>query len=120
MNLLQNAVHAAQGSGEIVITAHRAEDWDILTLQDSGPGIQEGARPRLFEPLFTTKAKGTGLGLTISRQIIERHGGSIELAEPPARGAAFRIRLPRRRPEATASTRPDGEVATMPRPLDNS
>ena len=53
-------------------------------------------REQVFEPLFTTRAKGTGLGLTICRQIVERHGGTIELGADPSRGAVFEIRLPER------------------------
>jgi signal transduction histidine kinase len=63
-------------------------------MQDTGPGIPPEAREHIFEPLFSTKAKGTGLGLTICRQIIERHGGSIDLVDRPC-GAAFSIVLPR-------------------------
>ena len=51
-------------------------------------------RDRIFEPLFTTKAKGTGLGLAICRRILERHGGSIDLADGSPKGAIFRVRLP--------------------------
>ena len=53
-------------------------------------------REEIFEPLFTTKAKGTGLGLAICRQLIERHGGRLELTDADASGAAFHIQIPRR------------------------
>jgi signal transduction histidine kinase len=68
--------------------------WDIITVQDGGPGVPLDVRDHLFEPLFSTKTKGTGLGLTICRQIVEKHGGTLTLVES-TRGAAFRITLPR-------------------------
>lgn len=94
-NLFTNAVQSMRHSGEIRIDAHRTDDYDVILFSDDGEGVSPVDRGRLFEPLFTTKAKGTGLGLTICRQIIERHGGSIDLIENSPRGAVFRIRLPR-------------------------
>jgi PAS domain S-box-containing protein len=93
-NLLTNAVQAMAGQGEIVITGCRDGRQDVITVQDDGPGIPLETRARMFEPLFSTKAKGTGLGLTICRQIIEKHGGTIALVESTP-GAAFRLVLPR-------------------------
>jgi signal transduction histidine kinase len=93
-NLLTNAVQALEGTGEIVIRGQRDEMWDIITIQDDGPGIPLDVRERLFEPLFSKKTKGTGLGLTICRQIVEKHGGTLTVVES-TRGAAFRITLPR-------------------------
>ena len=93
-NLLINAVQALEGTGEIVIHGQRDETWDSITVQDDGPGVPPGVRDRLFEPLFSTKTKGTGLGLTICRQIVEKQGGTLTLVES-TRGAAFRITLPR-------------------------
>jgi len=95
-NLIKNAVEAMGHSGEVQVRAGREPGWDTITIRDTGPGIPQGVRNTLFEPLVTTKAGGTGLGLAICRQVVESHGGSIELAEgPPGQGAAFRIRLPR-------------------------
>jgi PAS domain S-box-containing protein len=94
-NLLTNAVQAMGGPGEITLNARRSIDYDVITVQDSGLGIAAEHRDLVFEPLFTTKAKGTGLGLTICRQIVERHGGTIDLLNREGRGAAFSLRLPR-------------------------
>ncbi len=94
-NLVRNAVQALDRRGEILVTAARSLDHDTIVLQDDGPGIPPNLRERVFEPLFTTRTKGTGLGLTICRQIIERHGGIIEVVDHTGRGASFRIRLPR-------------------------
>lgn len=94
-NLLSNAAQALEGKGEIVIAARQEKACREIDVRDNGPGVAADHRDRLFEPLFTTKAKGTGLGLTICREIIQRHGGSIELVDTDQPGAAFRIRLPR-------------------------
>ncbi len=94
-NIMLNAIQVMDGIGDITVTARRNADYDTISVRDSGPGVAAEDRERVFEPLFTTKAKGTGLGLTICRQIIERHGGTIELLEHGGRGAAFCIRLPR-------------------------
>lgn len=94
-NLVANAVEAMDGGGEIVVEAAREADGDSIVLRDTGPGVAQEIRESVFEPLVTTKAKGIGLGLTICRQIIERHGGGIELIDEDKPGAAFRIRLPR-------------------------
>jgi signal transduction histidine kinase len=93
-NLLANAIQALKGTGEIIIHGQRDETWDIITVQDDGPGVPPDVRDRLFEPLFSTKTQGTGLGLTICRQILEKHRGTLTLVESP-RGAAFCITLPR-------------------------
>jgi len=94
-NILLNAIQGMEGKGDITVDARRSADYNTITVRDSGPGIAAEDREQVFEPLFTTKAKGTGLGLTICRQIIERHGGTIDLLEHEGRGAAFCIRLPR-------------------------
>lgn len=95
LNLASNAVQAMDGRGSLTIQAQRNEAWDIITVRDTGPGVKPEHRDRLFEALFTTKAKGTGLGLTICRDVVERHGGSIDLIDEDRPGAAFRVRLPR-------------------------
>jgi signal transduction histidine kinase len=65
------------------------------TLRDNGPGIPPDVLPRIFEPLFTTKNFGVGLGLPTVRQIVELHGGTIDAESRPGAGAAFTIWLPR-------------------------
>lgn len=94
-NLLTNAVQALKRSGEIRIDAMSADGYDTIIVRDSGDGVPADERERLFEPLYTTKAKGTGLGLTICRQIVERHGGTIDYLDDGVPGAAFRVRVPR-------------------------
>jgi len=92
-NLMTNAVQAMPNGGALSITGEEQPGYVMITVQDSGSGVPATARDRIFEPLFTTKAKGTGLGLAICRQIIERHGGTIELGDS-SYGAKFVIRLP--------------------------
>ncbi|HVY61604.1 MAG TPA: protoglobin domain-containing protein [Planctomycetota bacterium] len=93
-NLLSNAADAA---GEVRVTG-RAEDGHVaLVVSDSGPGIAPSVRARLFEPLVTTKAKGTGLGLALCRRLAQANGGSIRVLDAgagPLPGAAFEVRLP--------------------------
>ena len=93
-NLFANAVQAMDGGGEIGVDARHRNNYDEIIVRDHGPGVPTEYRGQLFEPLFSTKAKGTGLGLTICHQIIEHHGGTIELIEAEGGGAAFEIRLP--------------------------
>jgi len=95
INLGRNAVQAMAGKGELSIEASRSATCDVIIVRDTGPGVPGDVREELFEPLVTTKAKGTGLGLTICRQIVDRHGGTIELMENEGPGAAFQISLPR-------------------------
>jgi signal transduction histidine kinase len=92
-NLLANAAQAVGLEGEIRIQAWLEGDEGVISVRDSGPGVAEDHADRIFEPLFSTRPRGTGLGLTICRDIIERHGGTIELGHTGP-GAEFLIRLP--------------------------
>jgi two-component system sensor histidine kinase HydH len=92
-NLLLNASQAMDGRGQIWMEARRQGHEVILRLRDDGPGIPEDIRTRVFEALFTTKAKGSGLGLALCRRIAEAHGGTVGL-EPVPRGACFLVTIP--------------------------
>jgi signal transduction histidine kinase len=100
LNIVLNGLQASPEGGVVTITMVREEPepggtaWVELVFTDTGPGIPEEAADKIFEPFFTTKEGGTGLGLIITRKIIEAHGGRITVVSPPGRGAAFRIRLP--------------------------
>jgi signal transduction histidine kinase len=87
MNLLNNALQAIDYRGTVEIAAERREEWIVVSVIDSGPGVPEDIRDRIFEPFFTTKGhgEGMGLGLDISRKIAEKHGGRIELESEPGR-----------------------------------
>ena len=100
MNLLVNAVHAIRGEGTLTIRTSRNADRAVVEVADTGVGISEENLARVFEPGFTTKGKrvGMGLGLLITRQIIERHGGSISVRSTVGRGTTFTVELPLRLP----------------------
>jgi signal transduction histidine kinase len=72
-----------------------------LEVEDTGPGLLPDARSHLFEPFYTTKVTGTGLGLSTSRRIVEAHGGTIEVLDAPGGGACVRVCIPEPEPEAT-------------------
>lgn len=95
INLILNAADAmSPEGGDLRITARTWEDSIELLFQDSGKGIASEEQPNIFEPFFSTKDGGTGLGLTVSYNIITAHGGSLELLTERAPGACFRILLP--------------------------
>ena len=97
-NIMTNAREAMCEGGQIRIAARPDGDMDAIIIADDGPGVPPEHRDQLFEPLFTTKPQAAGLGLTICRQIVERHGGRMELLANAGPGAAFHIRLPREAP----------------------
>jgi PAS domain S-box-containing protein len=99
LNLLRNAIDAMAtanaGQRSITVAARRqGSDAVLISVTDSGPGISPEVAGRLFEPFVTTKATGMGMGLSISRSIIEAHGGSLRLVRAGDRGAAFAFDLP--------------------------
>ena len=100
--LVQNAVEAMQGKGRIEIVARRAGDFDQIQVRDSGPGFSAENVADVFEPLFTTKRGRSGLGLARCRQILDRHGGRIEVVAGHEGGGAVRISLPRKAVPTTA------------------
>src|SRR2546423_83539 len=92
-NLLRNAAEAMQGRGAIEVAVTRDGSGLVVTIADHGPGVRDELRQQVFEPYFTTKQDGTGLGLALVRQTIEAHGGTISVADPPGGGATFSIVL---------------------------
>jgi PAS domain S-box-containing protein len=95
-NLILNAVQAMGARGRITVDATSEANFDTIRVKDEGPGVPGEIRSRIFEPLVTGKAKGSGLGLSICRQIAESHGGRIDLLRSGDAGAEFEVRLPRR------------------------
>jgi signal transduction histidine kinase len=93
-NLLNNAIDAVHQGGRVeATTGRRANGWPYVTISDNGPGISDNQRHHLFEPHFTTKEGGTGLGLFMSYGIVREHQGQL-LNEPSRRGAVFTVVLP--------------------------
>src|SRR5262245_2123003 len=93
-NLLVNGAHAVQGSGTIHVAVRPTGGACRITVRDEGPGIPADVRGRIFKPFFTTKARGTGLGLPTAKRIIEAHGGTIAIECPPEGGTIVTIQLP--------------------------
>lgn len=94
VNLLMNSGQAMHGHGRIQVSARRADRFIELRIIDEGPGIPLDVREHLFEPFFTTRPRGTGLGLATTRRILEAHGGNIELLWPPEGGTTAVMRFP--------------------------
>jgi PAS domain S-box-containing protein len=95
VNLIVNAVDAMPKGGKLEISCERASDKLRLKFTDNGTGMPEDVRQKIFDPFFTTKgAQGTGLGLSVSYSIIERHEGSISVSSEPGSGTVFLIELP--------------------------
>jgi signal transduction histidine kinase len=93
-NLYRNAAEAMQGRGAIDVTVAADDGGLVVTIADHGPGIPAELRQRVFEPYFTTKADGTGLGLALVRLSLEAHGATINVSETPGGGATFSIVFP--------------------------
>lgn len=96
LNLVRNAVDAMNGAPGscLTITAARAGDRVSIAVSDTGPGLPESLRANLFQPFTTTKPDGLGVGLSISRTIVEAHGGELTAESPPEGGAVFRFSVP--------------------------
>lgn len=94
-NLLVNGAHALQGRGEILVALQTAAAMSArVTFHDDGPGIPLDIREKIFTPFFTTKARGTGLGLATARRLIEAHDGRISIECPAGGGTTVLVELP--------------------------
>jgi predicted CoA-binding protein/anti-sigma regulatory factor (Ser/Thr protein kinase) len=94
-NIIDNAIAAMDGKGEIIIRTRQEGDWIVVEIEDNGPGIPEEVKNKIFEPFFTTKppGEGTGLGLNIIANVIQRHSGEVQVHSRPGQ-TIFEIRLP--------------------------
>lgn len=93
-NLILNAFDVMSGGGTLSIRARELDGGVEIRFEDSGPGIPEELRNNIFEPFFSTKDGGTGLGLTVSYNIVTAHGGTLDLVKGNGDGACFRLFLP--------------------------
>ncbi|MFQ5520610.1 MAG: sensor histidine kinase [Candidatus Methylomirabilia bacterium] len=100
LNLVKNGLESlSDGRGELTVRTQVVDDVVEIAVSDTGPGISEEVGRHLFEPFFTTKPEGSGLGLSIARQIVEDHGGDVRWTSEPGSGSTFTIRLPIKRIE---------------------
>jgi signal transduction histidine kinase len=94
LNLVINSMEAMPRGGSLRIRVERSKGAAVVQIQDTGVGIPEDRIPKLFDPFFTTRSKGTGLGLTIVHRIVEEHNGRIRVASTPGAGSTFTVELP--------------------------
>jgi signal transduction histidine kinase len=98
-NLVTNAVQSMPGGGKITVTlrdvSHEKRDALSIAIHDTGKGIPPAVLPRVFEPFFTTRASGAGLGLAVVRRIVEAHDGLVTAESDEKRGTVFTVLLPR-------------------------
>jgi signal transduction histidine kinase len=107
LNLMQNAGQALGRGGRAEVSVRKSEPDIVVLMKDDGPGMPESVRERVFEPLFSTRREGTGLGLPIAQRIALAHGGTIRIRSAPGEGTEVEVRLP-------ASPIPDPELAGGP------
>ncbi len=94
LNLVLNGMQAMPGGGQLRIAVRREQDCGVIVITDEGQGITPDLLPRIFELYFTTKAKGSGIGLAMTYRIAQMHGGAVDVASEPGAGARFTLRLP--------------------------
>lgn len=94
VNMIMNAVQAMPEGGRLTISVRERDKFLEVEISDTGCGIPKEAIGKIFDPLFTTRAKGIGLGLAVCKAVIERHEGNIEVESEVGKGATFTIRLP--------------------------
>jgi signal transduction histidine kinase len=112
-NILENAVDAcaedrARAAHRIVLRASGRPDHVVFEIADDGVGMSPETRERIFDLFYSSKGQaGTGLGLFITRQVIQQHGGRVEVESAPGQGSRFRVRLPRVLPSAEKERTPE-------------
>jgi signal transduction histidine kinase len=105
LNLILNALLAMPEGGELMLTTRRDDRWVVIEIVDTGCGIAPDLQEKVFDPFFSTRPGGSGLGLPTTRRIVEAHGGSIGLESEPGKGSKFTVRLPA---EGSAGASPPG------------
>jgi len=99
VNLVKNAIQAMTNGGELCLQTGTAKDGVWITVSDTGGGIDDEKLKRIFDPYYTTKKKGTGLGLMIVNRIVRDHNGLIDVSSHTGSGSSFRIWIPLREPQ---------------------
>jgi signal transduction histidine kinase len=93
-NLVNNAVQAMPSGGQLAVRAYCKDIRVFISVEDSGEGVPDEIKPKLFEPMFTTKAKGQRLGLAVAKRLVEALGGTIRFESEKGKGTKFTIELP--------------------------
>ncbi len=96
VNLLRNAAESTPSGGQVLVSTQREQDHVLIRVTDTGDGIPPEVQPKIFDPYFSTKKSGTGLGLPTVRRVAEEHGGALSFTSEPGRGTQFTLRLPLR------------------------
>lgn len=94
LNMMINAQQAMPQGGELMVRTERQEEWAVIQINDTGCGISAEALPRIFDPYYSRRTRGTGLGLATAKKIVAAHRGRIDVASEPDKGSSFSIRLP--------------------------
>jgi len=94
LNIVINALQAMPSGGTLMVTTRRSDGWAEIAVRDSGEGIQREILPHVFDPYFTTRPRGVGLGLAIAHRIVEGHQGTIDVESEVGKGTTMIVRLP--------------------------
>ena len=112
VSLLENAMQAAPEGGRVTLECTQTVDAIVLTVRDDGHGIAAEIQERLFEPFFTTRDEGTGLGLAMVRGVTQSLGGTVQVRSAPGTGSEFILRLPRTADTAQQYLQPDADTGS--------
>jgi len=93
-NLVQNAMDATDPGGMLIVRTRIEQSYAVMEVEDTGAGISDEIQEKLFTPFFSTKAKGSGLGLPVSKKIIDDHGGFMKVVTREGIGSRFSVYLP--------------------------
>jgi signal transduction histidine kinase len=116
LNLVLNAEHAMPSGGELIMTTRRENGWVVLDVIDTGVGMPDEVRARIFDAFFSTRPAGSGLGLPTARKIVEAHGGTIQVQSESGKGSQFTLRLPVSEPRPPGQRAPSPEESSQPSP----
>lgn len=111
LNLILNGAQAMPDGGVLRLKVERVNDAAVVRIQDEGEGIAPDVLPRIFDLYFTTKASGSGIGLAMTYRIVQMHGGSMDVASEPGKGATFTLRLPAVVAESKGIGKPSARLA---------